>query len=347
MKMLKIQESAWIKGLEKLATEYQLFGPVRDKDVFEFKQLEPNQPPALSFFNTRLSPKSIVYPPSQVMFRYTLDETKADHHLLKPVLPEGKPKIIFALRPCDAASFLLVKRNFDNPDYPDPYWINAFAATTFVGLACDQPLQTCFCSSVDGGPYSENGLDLLLIQAGDGYFAKVLTLKGETLVKIAEWRTETTLSAIDERKETAEQKIVARLEADSLKQLKATDLFKAPFWDEVSFACLNCGTCTYACPTCWCFDIQDEAQGTEGTRLRNWDSCMFPLFTLEGSGHNPRPNKAQRVRQRFMHKLKYYPDKYKSNVQCVGCGRCIQLCPVSIDIRVVCDLMKNEKPAHA
>ncbi|MCD6297627.1 MAG: 4Fe-4S dicluster domain-containing protein, partial [Deltaproteobacteria bacterium] len=100
-------------------------------------------------------------------------------------------------------------------------------------------------------------------------------------------------------------------------------------------------TCTYLCPTCWCFDIQDEVLGKEGDRIRNWDSCMFPLFTLHGSGHNPRDLKVQRVRQRFMHKLKYYVEKYENGVQCSGCGRCVRYCPVNIDIRQVCELMNG------
>ncbi|MDZ7698785.1 MAG: 4Fe-4S dicluster domain-containing protein [Deltaproteobacteria bacterium] len=109
----------------------------------------------------------------------------------------------------------------------------------------------------------------------------------------------------------------------------------------MAFACLNCGTCTYLCPTCWCFDIQDEILSKQGDRIRNWDSCMFPLFTLHGSGHNPRDQKHQRVRQRFMHKLKYYVDKYQNGIQCSGCGRCVRYCPVNIDIREVCRLMNE------
>jgi sulfhydrogenase subunit beta (sulfur reductase) len=128
-----------------------------------------------------------------------------------------------------------------------------------------------------------------------------------------------------------------------LKNHNVNNLFSAEFWEEVQFACINCGVCTFVCPTCWCFDIQDEVLEGKGVRLRNWDSCMFPLFTLHGSGHNPRSQKLQRVRQRFMHKLKYFPDKYHQGVACVGCGRCVQQCPVNIDIRQVFLLMNNFK----
>ena len=79
--------------------------------------------------------------------------------------------------------------------------------------------------------------------------------------------------------------------------------------------------------------------------MKNWDSCMFPIFTVHTTGHNPRDTKTQRVRQRFMHKLKYFVDKYQTGIMCVGCGRCVRQCPVNIDIRRVCELMNSFKPA--
>ncbi|MCG8336527.1 MAG: 4Fe-4S dicluster domain-containing protein [Proteobacteria bacterium] len=344
MKIIKIEKEGWAQGLEKLKDSYRLFGPMADKDSFEFKELNSGETPVLDLGNTRLSAKSAIYPQTQTMFTYTLDESKEDHHIMKEVELNGKPRAVVGVRPCDAASFQLVQKNFDSPDYKDPFWVKPYEDTTFVGYACDDPSRTCFCTSVGYGPYNEDGLDLLLVQEQDDFFAKVLTKKGEDLAAAAGWGTDAEFD-FESRKSAAEGKISAKVSTDQLRGKKTTELFGADFWDEVSFSCLNCGTCTYSCPTCWCFDIQDEVKGTEGKRMRNWDSCMYSLFTLEGSGHNPRPNKVQRVRQRFMHKLKYYVDKYDSGVQCVGCGRCIQLCPVNIDIRDVCETMNNFKPA--
>jgi len=342
--MIKIEKQAWAAGLEKLRSDYELFGPVPETGAGEFKRLAEHQLPALDFPNTRLSAKSTVFPQNQVMFRYSLDPSREDSSVMKPEGLDVKPRAVFGVRPCDAASFLLVKRNFDNPEYPDPYWLRSYEQTTLVGFACDQPLQTCFCTSVGGSPYGEAGLDLLLADSGDCYIASVLTEKGERLAAQAGWKSTADTAGLEKKKEAAEQKIAVMVRTDGIRHSKTLDLFNAPFWEEIAFACLNCGTCTFSCPTCWCFDIQDEVRGTEGRRTRNWDSCMFPLFTLEGSGHNPRPRKEQRVRQRFMHKLKYYPEKYGAEVQCVGCGRCIQLCPVNIDIRQVCERMNNLRP---
>ena len=143
------------------------------------------------------------------------------------------------------------------------------------------------------------------------------------------------IAPLTHKKKASEQSIGVAFDPAAIAKKQMLDLYNSPAWEEVQFACINCGACTFVCPTCWCFDIQDEVCGDKGERLRLWDSCMFPLFTLHGSGHNPRSNKTQRVRQRFMHKLKYYQDKYNSGPACVGCGRCVQACPVNIDIRQV------------
>ncbi|MBI3807720.1 MAG: 4Fe-4S dicluster domain-containing protein, partial [Nitrospirae bacterium] len=48
-------------------------------------------------------------------------------------------------------------------------------------------------------------------------------------------------------------------------------------------------------------------------------------------GHNPRPLQSQRWRNRFMCKFHFYPTKF-SAAGCVGCGRCIRVCYVGLDI---------------
>jgi sulfhydrogenase subunit beta (sulfur reductase) len=344
MKVIKIDKAQLTSGLAALRAAFKIFAPVAENGIFTFKELEEKQAPELSFANTRLSPKAVIFPQSEDMFTYTLDETQPEAHRLQPVPEQVSPRVIFGIRPCDAKAVSLVRMNFDTREYKDPYWLNLFNATTFVGLACDQPSQTCFCTTAGCGPYHEEGLDLLLAERDDHYLAKALTEKGTQLLKAGGWKNEVEADFEPSRK-TAEEKIVSKVETQHLAAADTMALHGADFWEAAAFACINCGTCTFACPTCWCFDIQDEVHGKQGKRMRNWDSCMFPIFTIHTTGHNPRGNKVQRVRQRFMHKLKYFVDKYNSGIMCVGCGRCIRQCPVNIDIRKVCELM-NQKASE-
>lgn len=334
----------WDETLSGLKEFYRVIVPVKDGDFHNFKPLAEGVRPNFDFQNTRLSPKGAVYPQSERMFEYSLDESDPEAHVLKESAKDYGPQAVVGIRPCDAHALEIVKRNFDNPEYRDPWWVQHFEATTLVGFGCNNPCDTCFCASVGGGPFYEGALDVMLYDLGDAFLARGLSEKGETFLAKAAGGKE---AGESEKKQTedlaksASEKVASSVPNDKLREKVINEVFDASFWEEVAFPCLNCGTCTYLCPTCWCFDIQDEISGKQGDRIRNWDSCMFPLFTLHGSGHNPRDQKMQRVRQRFMHKLKYYVDKYDNGAQCSGCGRCVRYCPVNIDIREVFKLMNN------
>jgi sulfhydrogenase subunit beta (sulfur reductase) len=340
MKVIKIDKTEWNKGQDALREGYRLFGPAKEKEYCNFKELAAGESPDLSMSNTRLSPKSLVFPQSETMMAYSLAAGE-DQNICKEVPKDYSPRAILGIRPCDAKAMVLVHMNFDNGDYQDPYWLNLYNASTLVGQACDKPCSTCFCTSAGSGPYDEAGLDVLLSDQGDHYLAKVLTEKGQKLVAAAGWDTQADGQVLEEKKSAAETAIASKISTDRLKTLDTMDLHGAAFWEEISFSCINCGTCTFVCPTCWCFDIQDEVYGQKGVRTRNWDSCMFPIFSVHTTGHNPRGTKLQRLRQRFMHKLKYFVDKYDQGIMCVGCGRCVQQCPVNIDIRKVCETMNS------
>ncbi len=334
----------WPGALEALTKAYQTFVPVRDGDFHNFHVIEEGKRPDFDFQNTRLSPKAFVLPQSERLFECPLAGTAPDVNILKESAKDYPPRAFVGIRPCDARAFQLVKVNFDNPEYRDPWWVRRFESTTLVGLGCKEPCSSCFCTSVGGGPFSETGLDLLLYDLGDVFLAKTVTQKGQELLELMGGGDDPSDSILKEAEELAAsafRRVSSTVPVDRLKEKVVTELFDAPFWHDISFACLNCGTCTYLCPTCWCFDIQDEVFGKVGDRIRNWDTCMSPLFTFHASGHNPRGEKFRRVRQRFMHKLKYYVDRYDNGIQCTGCGRCVRYCPVNIDIRQVCEMMNN------
>lgn len=344
MKVLNIDRESWNKGIELSYASYLLTGPVKEKDSHVFRGLSQGEQPDMDYTETLLSPKSVVFSQSEIMLKYTTDKSDKDYNIMQEVKKEYPARAVIGIRPFDAKAIQLTKLNFDTAEYKDPYWLNAYNACTFIGLANTNPSSTDFSISCGTGPFDESGLDVLVVNLGDTFLAKVLTEKGEAWVNAAGFKTEAgedDLKRMEEIKSSAEDKISSSVSFDKIAGKTVLELFDDEHWEDTAFACINCGTCTYACPTCWCFDIQDEQYGSKGVRIKNWDTCMTALFTLHGSGHNPREHAWQRTRQRFMHKLKYFADKYNRGIMCVGCGRCINQCPANIDIREVCEKMNQ------
>ena len=173
----------WMGALEGLKEFYGIFGPVKDGDFHTFMRLNGDKRPDFDYENSRLSPKTIVYPESERMFEYSLDETEDDAHIVKESPKDYSPCAIVGIRPCDVHAFQIVKRNFDNSEYRDPWWTRHFESATLVGLGCNAPCSTCFCTRVGGDPFNEEGLDVLLFDLGTGFLAKAVTDKGEAFLE--------------------------------------------------------------------------------------------------------------------------------------------------------------------
>ena len=333
-----LKKSDLAEFVASLRDEYQVLGPVGKDGKYEFAEADEFE---TEYRNTFLSPKSLFFPQTEVMFKYSVDKREEGSFILTDVENPTRPRVVFGIRPCDAKAFFVLDKVFTNDEYSDPYWVKKREATVLIGLGCVDPCATCFCTSVNCGPFHEEGLDALAYDLGDEWLIKPLTKKGEKVLGQAKGLSKAakgTDKKAAEIKAAAEKSITEQVPTDKLPERSVMELFNAEHWDRVHESCLNCGTCTFVCPTCHCFDIQDEVHGTEGIRLRNWDACMSWLFTYHGSGHNPRPGKKERVRQRFMHKFKYIPIKRDGEIGCVGCGRCVTLCPVNIDVR---DVVRN------
>jgi sulfhydrogenase subunit beta (sulfur reductase) len=328
-----IKKEALAGIAKKVAEEFLVWAPVKKEDNVLFVPLGKDVEPFFAYLNSKNAPKNVFFPHTETMMKYTrtpkgmvlsAEENKAD------------AAVLFGVRPCDARSFALLDMLFDQDKYKDEYYINKRNNTTVIALACVQPpYATCFCTSVDGEPVDDKGADILLTDIGGNYLVEFVTPKGEKLAKyFGDGKADAAADA--KKKEVAEkakQAISSKIPAHEVKPILDKN-FEHPFWATVHGKCLACGTCTYMCPTCHCFDISDEAKGSDGVRIRSWDSCMFPLFTKETSGHNPRLSQKERWRQRVMHKFKYYVDNFGA-IACVGCGRCVMSCPVNLDIRKV------------
>jgi sulfhydrogenase subunit beta (sulfur reductase) len=272
------------------------------------------------------SAKEYLFPAVEEMFSFR----KQDGHItMLERQNQTTPNVLFGLRPCDAASLAALNAVF-TWDYQDNLFLQRLQNTTMVSVSCAKADEYCFCTAVGGGPGDTRGSDILLTPVqGDGWLVEVLSDKGKRLVAAAPDLFATPAGAV--KKEDHLAKVAVPFNVDDVRAKITPQFYSDELWLAQSLRCLGCGACAYVCPTCTCFDIQDETYGQTGTRLRCWDSCGFGLFTLHTSGHNPRETQNQRWRQRLMHKFSYGPERVNA-LGCVGCGRCSRACPVDMNI---------------
>jgi ferredoxin len=306
-------------------------------DYAEFQPVDEGAQVDLDYAaNTRYPPKSLFLPQSETMFHLRRGE-------LRPTVVPASPQVVLGIRPCDARAVQLLDGVFMDELHPDPYWIEKRQATTLVALGCTHPCETCFCTTVGSSPFDQRGVDAILIEVGDGYVAAVRSDKGEALFGSLPDASPEQVQATIQVQTAAIAGMDKPFEAEGLRD-KLYDLFDSDFWAEVQQSCLGCGVCTFLCPTCHCFDIVDEVQ--RGERVRNWDTCMFRIYSQEASGHNPRPTNVERTRQRIMHKYAYFQDLFHE-IGCTGCGRCVRYCPVDLDIRHIIQSASEYVPVSA
>lgn len=338
----KNELSSFVAGLME---RYRVVAPVWRNEELRFDEVASPSEAVLNYRNTVKAPKGVLLPQVDCLMRFGQRRDNYNHVQAVPL--DEAPTVILGVRPCDARSMVFLDAIFGQGKYTDPYYLARRKNTLVFALACDHPRQTCFCHAFDSGPYDRTGADVFMREAGDAYLIEAVSERGAQALEAAH------LATADSRHIDAAQ----RIEATSLAAMGEIEpvagieevlpsLFNSPLWQEISEKCLACGTCTFVCPTCHCFNIEDRLVAQGGERVRAWDSCQFPIFTLHASGHNPRPDQAARWRQRLLHKFQYLPQNVNL-YGCVGCGRCVAACPVCLDIREVVRRVRQEDRAGA
>ena len=186
----------------------------------------------------------------------------------------------------------------------------------------------------------------MLTDIGDAFLVEAITDKGRELItKTSSLEDATKADETRARKsrEAADQKVTRHLDTKDIDNKLLASFEDRDFWEEIAAKCLSCGICTLLCPTCYCFDINDELVKDKGTRFRSWDSCSFPTYTKMPM-ENPREEKWRRVRNKVCHKYEFYPMNFDV-IACTGCGRCIRLCPVNWDITQTLERMQARVPS--
>ena len=337
--MKKIAMASLNALFARIAADKKLYLPIEKAGKVDFYEWNEGETVRLDALKTVKSAKDVFFPQVENLLKFRV-EGKSIEINQAPLCEEDF--VIFGVRGCDAKSFEILDRVF-LVDPRDEFYASRRAHGIVVTLSCGEPEESCFCTNFGVNPANPGG-DVTAWIVGEEMFLQANTEKGEKL--IAELDEADKKAAEDEQARISE--IVKKLPLNGL-NLEGFDgehlmeKFNDPKWEGLSRACLGCGTCTFVCPTCQCYDIRDFDNGKSVTRYRCWDSCMYSDFTLMAA-ENSRHTQLQRYRQRFMHKLVYFPANNEGVYSCVGCGRCVEKCPQGLNIvRVIKALGVNEK----
>ena len=329
--MFKIKAENLPALFRTIAAERELYLPVKAGGQVNFAAWSEEAEVSLETLKTVKSPKDAFFPQSENLYTCVRDGKKIT---IEPEVLKEQNFVVFGMKACDVQGVKVLDRVFLS-DPVDSFYAARREHGTIVALACHEPEESCFCK-VFGIDCAEPTADVAAWMIQGELYWKPLTEKGETLTEqIKEVLTDAEEQQVEEEKK-AIRTIVEKLPYSNL-SLKGwgekdyMERFNSPVWEELYKPCLACGTCTFVCPTCQCYDIKDYDTGHGVQRYRCWDSCMYSDFTMMAHGNN-RTSQMQRFRQRFMHKLVYYPLNNDGLFSCVGCGRCVEKCPSSLNI---------------
>ncbi len=325
MMVKKVNKDGFKELFNKLKEEYNIAAPILrekgKKELIEYGYVDTfediiwdQQPDS--------SPKNIVFPQNSYLGNDFEGHTAYD---------DGKKTILLGVRSCDIEAIKVLDQVFiEDEMYVDENYKNRLDKTIIMGLSCPERQSSCFCDTLGLDPVESDYVPIYLFKDDGNFWIKVKDSQYEELFNgLPEGEQDKLNKLLEERRAKFKE---SSFELDIPIPLPEKEMFEADIWQEMTEKCLGCGVCTYYCPTCYCFNFFWEGEGGESQKYKSWDSCMFSSYSVHASGHNPRDSKDKRYRNRIMHKFSYHPLNYEG-LACVGCGRCIDRCPVNLDIR--------------
>ena len=329
--MLKIKKTDLAALFARIGEKAALYLPVKTAGKTNFAAWSEEVQVDLDTLKTVKSPKDVFFPQSENLYTCNREEGKTR---ITPEALQAEPFVLFGVRGCDVRGVAVLDKVFLS-DPVDSYYAARREHGTIVSFACHAPETSCFCK-VFGVDCADPEGDVVTWLVGEELYWQPKTEKGEALTELVRDLLSEADEATVEAEKAAIRGIVEKLPYANLSMEgwgaeAATTRFDSPLWEQLSKSCLACGTCTFVCPTCQCYDIKDYNTGNGVQRFRCWDSCMYSDFTMMAHGNN-RTTQMQRFRQRFLHKLAYFPANNEGMFSCVGCGRCVDKCPSHLNI---------------
>ena len=344
--MYKIARENLTALFQKIAADQELYLPVRTADQVNFGVWTEDADVDLDTLKSVKSPKDVFFPQSETLYTCIRDGKKLK---VEPEALKEQDFVVFGMKACDLKGVEVLDRVFLS-DPVDSFYAARRDHGTIVSMACHEPEETCFCKvfGVDAADPQADGATWMI---GDDLYWKPETEKGQKLTenladlleKAEDAGSEAAVGEEQEKIRTIIEKLpYSNLSLEGWNGDVLMEKFESPVWEKLYKPCLACGTCTFVCPTCQCYDIKDYDTGHGVQRYRCWDSCMYSDFTMMAHGNN-RTSQKERFRQRFMHKLVYFPANNDGMYSCVGCGRCVEKCPAALNIVKVVKAFQEEE----
>jgi ferredoxin len=343
MRTKKISKDAFKRFVDAVIKQQTVFGVCAKGDRFDFDQLESANQLRLDYDVTLQPPKKFFLPPIETLLTYEVGGSYQS-------VFDNTEFVLLGVHPYDIVALNQLDQLFSQDNFDCHYMKRRHNATI---VACDvvTPSKNVFAASMGTATVKE-GFDVLLTDIGDAYLAESNSEKGDKLLAKAGGAVDAAAKDIEKREkvwaENENRLNKHKLQCESSYLPKLLDgAYNHPVWEEKARTCFSCGSCNLVCPTCYCFNVQDDVSWglIAGKRTRCWDGCLLDGFTKVAGEHEFRKKRADRFRHRLYRKAKYVPEKIGSQIMaCVGCGRCVGAClpdianPVKVYNKLVEDL---------
>lgn len=335
METLYIEIRDWQDFLNGKLKENRIYAPVNNDGIYFYEIIDEKNSEKIVYDKARpVEPIKI--------FLFPFKEK------VVPEIENFEKIIVMGASSCDLRGIEILDKVFKEGEYKDPNYKKRRENITIISFDCKEPYPTCFCSLVGVNPYPEKNFDLNLCKTENGFLVEIGTEKGKDFIgKDARFyqANESQLKNMKEEREKVIKKIEEiNKEFDLKNRENLKEIYNKEYWEKIKDVenCVSCGSCTFNCPTCVCFLLEDTTDKDFFKKIKIWDSCQFPGYARMASGATPRPTLYERFANRYLCKYWYMVENFGIS-GCTGCGRCISGCIGKIDKRKVMTEILREK----